>query len=189
MSSTATPKPSLYRSLFNPFLHIAGGTALLAGWTAMLLASIVSYFSKAHFDGAIDIHFGAGGKYGIFLMEQFIAWTSVTAVFYIIGIAFSKSKIRLIDVAGTLAMARLTTLPAALIGFLPVYPVKLDDPMLALTIIITLIPGIWMIALLYNAFVVSTNIRGAKATGWFIAGLLTAELLSKVLLQYLIPLV
>ena len=123
-------------------------------------------------------------------MEQFIAWISVTAVFYLIGIAFSKSKIRLIDVAGTLAMARLTTLPAALIGFLPVYPVKLDDPtILLLTIFITLVPAIWMIALMYNAFVVSTNIRGAKATAWFIAGLLIAELLSKVLLQYLIPLI
>jgi hypothetical protein len=189
MNSIKTEKPNYYKWLFNPFFYIAGEKSLLIGWVAMLLASVVSYFSKTHFDGAIDIHFGAGGKYTFFLMEQFIAWFSLSAVFFGVGFIFSKSKVRLIDVAGTMAMARVITLPVAFMGFLPVYPVNLDDQiMLVVGIVTTLVPAIWMIALMFNAFVVSTNIRGAKATACFIAGLIAAEILSKVLLHYLIPL-
>ena len=188
MNSIRTERPNQYKWLFNPFLYIAGAKALLIGWIAMLLASVVAYFSKTHFDGAIDIHFGAGGNYSFFLAEQFIAWISLSMLFYPIGLIFSKSKIRLIDVAGTMAMARVITLPVSFMGFLPIYPVNLDDPtILILSIIVTLVPAIWMIALMFNAFVVSTNIRGAKATACFTTGLISAEILSKVLLHYLIP--
>lgn len=190
MDSIRVEKPATYKWLFNPFRYIAGGKALLIGLISMFLASVVSYFSKTHFDGAIDIHFGAGGSYSIFLLEQCVAWISLTGLFYLIGLIFSKSKIRFIDVAGTIAMARVITLPVAFMGFLPIYPVNLNDQiMLLLSVIVTLVPAIWMITLMFNAFLVSTNIRGVQATACFIAGLLAAEILSKVLLHYLIPFV
>ncbi|TDE13672.1 hypothetical protein [Dyadobacter psychrotolerans] len=177
---------NLSKWLFNPFIYIAGEQALLIGWAAMLAASVVSYFSKTHFDGAIDIHFGASGKYLWFLGEQFIAWFSVVAVFYPVGLIFSKSRIRLIDVAGTMAMARIITLPVALMGFLPIYPVSLDNPVkLLLSAVFTMIPAIWMIALMFNAFSISTNIKQGKAVACFTGGLLAAEILSKVLIFYL----
>jgi len=177
---------NLSKWLFNPFIYVAGEKALFIGLAAMLAASVVSYFSKTHFDGAIDIHFGASGKYLWFLGEQLIAWLSVVAVFYPLGLIFSKSRIRLIDVAGTLAMARVVTLPVALMGFLPIYPVSLDNPVkLMLSVILTIIPAIWMIALMFNAFSISTNIKQGKAVACFIGGLLVAEILSKTLIFYL----
>lgn len=41
---------------------------------------------------------------------------------------------------------------------------------------------VWMIILMYKAFSVSCNLRGAKAIGMFILGLLLAEILSKILI-------
>jgi hypothetical protein len=179
---------NLSKWLFNPFIYVAGEQALFIGWAGMLAASVVSYFSKTHFDGAIDIHFGASGKYLWFLGEQLIAWFSVVVVLYPLGLIFSKSRIRLIDVAGTLAMARVVTLPVALMGFLPIYPVNLDNPVkLMLSVVLTIIPAIWMVALMFNAFSVSANIRQGKAVACFIVGILIAEILSKTLIFYLFP--
>lgn len=184
MNNTKAQTPNKW--LFNPFIYIAGKQALFIGWAAMLAATFVAWLSHTHFDGAIDIHFGSPAKYIFYLFEQFVAWSSTTIIFYVIGIVFSKSRIRLIDIAGTVSMARAITLPIAILGFLPIFPVNLESPFkLALAAIPAIIFGVWMVALLFNAFVVSTNIRGNKAVVCFIAGLLAAEILSKILIYFL----
>jgi hypothetical protein len=50
----------------------------------------------------------------------------------------------------------------------------------------TLLLLCWMVALMYQSFCVSCNVRGGKAIGVFIAGLLIAEVISKLAL---VPLV
>jgi hypothetical protein len=50
-----------------------------------------------------------------------------------------------------------------------------------------LIPfGIWMIALMYNAYTVSCHLKGARAVISFIVALLVAEIVSKVILIFLL---
>jgi len=179
---------NLNKWLFNPFIYIAGEQALFVGWVVMLLASGIASFSKTHFDGALDVHFGAETAFLISLLEQFVAWLSVTTVFYFFALVFSKSKIRFIDIAGTMALARVITLIFAILGFLPIWNVSLDNPIMLLPgALLTLLPAIWMIALMFNAFSVSANIRASKAVICFILGLLSAEILSKVCLNYLMP--
>ena len=46
-------------------------------------------------------------------------------------------------------------------------------------IVLTLI---WMVTLMYKAYAISCNLKGAKAIGSFIAGLIAAEVVSKLLL-------
>jgi hypothetical protein len=41
--------------------------------------------------------------------------------------------------------------------------------------------SIWMIALMYNAFRISCNIKDSKAVGGFIAGLLISEVVSAII--------
>ena len=177
---------NLNKWLFNPFIYIAGEQALFIGWIAMLLASGIAGFSKTHFDGALDVHFGAHAPFVTSLIEQCVAWLSVTVVLYLLALIFSKSRIRFIDVAGTIALARAVTLIFAVLGFLPIW--DLNKPVwLILGAFLLLLPIIWMIALMYNAFSVSANIRGSKGVICFIIGLLAAEVLSKVCLHYLMP--
>ena len=46
----------------------------------------------------------------------------------------------------------------------------------------------WEVALMYKSYSVSCNVKGGKAIGTFIAGLLLAEILSKSALYWLLKL-
>jgi hypothetical protein len=130
--------------------------------------------------------------------EQFINWAVLVIVFFIAGKTFSRSSIRLIDVAGTIAMARWVLLLAALAGFgvdinvinkmsklPPQEMVQLIDARLIITSSTQLLMLVWMIALLYNAICVSCNLKGGKATAIFIVGLAMAEIITKIIFHYL----
>lgn len=174
--------------LFNPFRYVAGARALIYGWAAMLLTSVVAWLSGVHFDGVIDAHIGRRGSWGMYAVEGVIDWLAVTLVFYASGRMLSSSAIRLIDVAGTMALARYPMFFAAWVGFLPVSEVKsLSDigPVFWVVTAVFIVTSIWMIALMFNAFRVSCNVKGGQAVGGFIAGLLIAEVLSKLALYSL----
>ncbi|MDR2955993.1 MAG: hypothetical protein LBV43_13030 [Prevotella sp.] len=189
--------------LFNPFKYIAGVKALIAGWGIILLLSFLAYMSKTHFDGAIDIHYAcldSQTPYYIHLLYQVIGWGSLTIVMYITArIATKSTNIRLIDIAGTLALSQTPLLLAALLGFLPQSHIcfgdlesinlpllmeTLNENIISLSIIgfIIIIISIWSIVLKYNAYSVSTNIKGITGGISFAIALIIAEIISKVIL-------
>jgi len=182
--------------LFNPFVYIAGAKALFAGWGAMLVTAIICSFSHTHFDGVIDGHTGRITTILTYFTEPLIDWACLVMVFYVACLIFSRSAVRFIDVAGTTALARWPLVFYAIIGFglgLPPGVTGSSDVnallhsitwTLILFSIIGLIFIIWMVALLYNAFSVSGNIKGGKATGVFIAALIVAEVLSKIIFHF-----
>ena len=174
--------------LFNPFLKIAGTKALIYGWLIILLTVVIAYFSFCHFDGAIDAHGGAKASWCVYLIEPFIAWISVTSFLYLTGILFSRSKIRFSDVAGTLALARFPMFFVALLYFGPMPNVEELDKINFVTVlnmIAILICTIWMIALYFNAYVISCNVKKGKAIWTFIVGLIVAEIISKIIFYQL----
>ncbi len=181
--------------LFDPFVYIAGGKALLLGSLAMALTAVIGYFSHSHCDGAIDLHFGARSPLWVYFGEQLINWLSITVIFFLSGKYFSISSPRLIDVAGTVALARWPMIFSVIIGFgvqmTPPRGATVQELMAAITpltvvcSLLSLVFVIWMIALLYNAFAISCNFKGSRGIGLFITSLLLAEILSKMLLQLL----
>ena len=44
--------------LFNPFVYIAGGKALVLGLLTILVAGFLGSLSTTHFDGVLDTHTG-----------------------------------------------------------------------------------------------------------------------------------
>ena len=55
------------------------------------------------------------------------------------------------------------------------------DALVFFAVIVAMIPFVcWTVALMYKSFSVSCNVKGGKAIGTFIAGLLAAEVLSKI---------
>ncbi|MBC9932210.1 YIP1 family protein [Chitinophaga qingshengii] len=176
--------------LFRPFTYIAGGKALLTGWLIMLFTSVVAYFSKTHFDGAIDAHSSfLTLPYFVYLLETLIAWGSVVICCYTAAVIFARTSFRFIDLAGTTALARTPMLGFALLNFIvpPVTNISDVTPMMLALSLAGLPFLIWTLILLYQAFSVSTNMKGNKAILIFIGSLLVAEALSKVLLHYLFP--
>ncbi|WP_069658126.1 YIP1 family protein [Arcticibacter eurypsychrophilus] len=174
--------------LFNPFTYIAGLKALVIGFIFMAITLVASFYSSTHFDGAIDAHIGLQAPLSMFALEQLIAWGCVVLIFFIAGLILSKSKFRFIDIAGTVALSRAPMLLVAIIGFIPllhnIQPGHISNAVIAVGIIV-LLPVIWMIALLFNGFIISVNVKGTKAIIGFIIALILAEILS-VSLNHLI---
>jgi hypothetical protein len=187
--------------LLNPFEYIAGAHALFIGWGVMALTAIIGYYSHTHFDGVIDIHIGRISPMQVYFLEQLADWGCLVLLLYPAALFFSNSKIRFIDIAGTLALARWVMVFPAIMSFgakpfpapFPKFHTPGETMKFMSTYTTTIVLGVlmipftvWMIALMYNAFKVSSNIKGGKATGIFIAGIFTAEIVAFLVIHQFI---
>lgn len=192
--------------LFQPFVFVAGGGALVAGLVIMLLTGWLGWLSGTHFDGVLDAHIGWGGPLWFALAEGVANWLCMTVPALVAGKLLSKSAFRMIDLAGTQALARwpmllisLACLPDAVGRFskrlaetvlkpTPELPALDGDAVVFLmTLVLMLACTVWMVALMYQSFSISCNVRGGKAVGTFVVVLLLAETLSKVVLLQMRP--
>lgn len=194
--------------LFTPFRFIAGRSALICGIFIIALLSVLGYLSNTYFDGIIDIHIGCPDMtypYIVHAFFQLLTWVLLTVVFYITARIVTKTSVRIIDIAGTMALAQTPLLFAALVGFIPALHVCLgdidtinlgqmmetiEDNIIPLIIagIIFFIFCVWSILLRYNAYSVSANVKGAKGIISFIIALFICEVLSKLLIYFILPL-
>jgi hypothetical protein len=165
----------------------------------MLITAIVCLFGKLHLDGVIDVHQDRETPSYFYFIEPLIDWFLLALPLYIIGSNLSISKIRFIDIAGTTALARYPIFFVVILTM--VFPSHTNDPqkfineiqnnpgMLLQIILLGLLilPFIvWMTALMFNAFSISANLKGPKAVWSFVASILIAEILSKVIFSLLI---
>ncbi len=192
---------SLKQWLFNPFKFVAGPQALFLGVIIILVVSLLGSFSNTHFDGVLDVHTGMEAPGWLFFAENLINWVSMVLLLTLSALIVSRSNWRFIDIAGTQALSRwptlitaLVMLPAAVRRFgeyliskagqngeaVTVNPA--DAAIFAIAAIISLLMIIWMVTLMYKAYSVSCNIKGAKAIITFILSLILAEIASKVLI-------
>jgi hypothetical protein len=188
----------LIQWLFNPFRFIAGFQSLLIGLAIILISGFVGSFSNTHFDGVLDVHTGAAAPMWFFLAEGLIDWISMALPLFVFGLIVSRSSFRMIDVLGTQALARWPYLIAA-IALLPdanrrvleyitlqimqaasTTTINTEDVFIfGFAMIVVILMLIWMVALMYQAYAVSCNIKGARAVVTFIVSVILAEVLSK----------
>lgn len=189
--------------LYNPFERYSENQLILTGIIGLLIGSALAYFFQARFDGVIDLHFSSNGSV---LWEPFVDNIFVVSCGFIFLAIIGKvlyKKTRLIDIMATCLVARcpLYILPLLNINNItfessekllvliqdPHHPIPIDA--LVITILFGLISIlflIWMIALLYNGFKVSTNGKGRNLIVGFVLSLIMAEVLSKIIF-YLYP--
>lgn len=182
--------------LFNPFRKIAGFKALILGIAIMTLSAVIAYFSHCHFDGIIDVHIWVEKSIALYFIEFLIDWGAVVILFYLAGKMLSHAHFRFLDIAGTAALARFPCFFVALIAFgipemkpadfqnLQTVPLKKLIELIAAGLL-TVVFIIWVIALLYQAFKISCNLKGRRAVWGFIVALLIAEILSEIIFHYL----
>jgi len=172
--------------LINPFERIAGWQALFIGLVVMALTAVVGKINQITFDGVLDVHvLGTFSFWASFTMQA-VNFITLFLTMWLAGTFFSKSKLRAIDVAGTMALARTPMLLMAIICFFPVVPADLYDiPRLVVFALCCTLIIIWMIGLMYNAYAVSCNMKGGRAILSFIGALFIAEVVSKLVLFFL----
>jgi len=177
----------------NPFKYIAGFKSLAIGVIVFTVAIYIGVLNKVHFDGVIDIHAGAKAPLWFFFAEAYVSWFIFSLFLYVGSLIISKSKIRIIDIFGTQALAKVPLIFISVICFIPVFHFNYNgipkiDVWLLTFGLITILFSIWIIALMYNAYSTSANIKGSKAIISFIVVLLISEVLVKVfLIKYLTP--
>jgi hypothetical protein len=199
MMKTSAKKTGLAGWLFNPFTYIAGWQSLLLGLIAILAAGLIGSFTQSHFDGVLDLHTGSPAPLWLFFFEGLIAWLALGTVLLIFGKIISNTRFRPLDLLGTQAMARWPTIIAAIATWPDavrkvglhitdtVRGIPVTTPLTSMDIVafvafalITLLVTCWFVALSYRSFSVSCNVKGGKAIGFFVAGILIAEIFSKI---------
>jgi hypothetical protein len=187
--------------LFRPFVYIAGLQSLLIGIAGILLAGLLGYLSNSHFDGVLDFHTGRPAALHLFLLEGLVDWLALSVVLLVAGKLVSRTAFRAVDLLGTQAMARWPTLLVAATSLAPQYQRLLaglvaqlggpagqvairpaDIGVGGLALLLMLLCIVWMVALMYQAYSLCCNVRGAKGAGSFVLALLAAEAISKVAL-------
>jgi len=193
--------------LFRPFTFVAGTKALIYGIIVLLILSIMGYLSNTHFDGIIDIHLGeqnASTPYILHAFYQLSTWLILTIIFYITARITSKSETRLIDIAGTMALSQVPLIFASLTGFMSLFHISLGDintmtigamtdalkeniiPLM-IGAVVFMVFSIWSVILKYNAYSVSSNLKGPKAWISFGLALFVCEVISKIVIYLIAP--
>ena len=192
------------KSLWNPFVYIAGERALLLGLGIITLSAFIGYLNNAWLDGILDLHFGPAAPFYWHLGMGLINWLSVLIILAPLAYILSDTRIRFVDLAGTMALARFPMLIAVLTGFFKA-PVRVSQDVLynylaigepvnvtifdyiltlvLVTVMILMI--IWQVALLFNAYKLCANLKGSRAGISFTVGFIAAYILSKVLIAWL----
>ncbi len=181
----------MLKKLTNPFTYIAGSKALLYGLLAIIASSLIGHFSNTHFTGILSIKMCPSLPLSYFMMQGFINWLILSGLLYLAAILLSKSSVRIIDIFGTLALSRAPYVLAALTGFSksmqkfglylvwtylkqgePVEITSLEKGIAIFWLVFNLLMTIWYVALMFNAYKVSTNLKDAKLILSFIVVLI-----------------
>ncbi len=195
--------------LFTPFKFIAGSKALFIGIVILIALSILGYLGNVHFGGIISTSIADSSSQSPYILHaiyQLSAWGSMTLVFYITARIVSKTAVRLIDIAGTMAVSQAPFILVALLGLFPEVHLNIGDPntanineimqvvkdniaMIFMISIISILVMIWSIGLKYNAYSVSANIKGVIGGVSFTIGIIICEILSRIINYMVINLI
>ena len=188
-----TDNKKLSTWVFNPFLFVGGERILLIGLIIAAVHIPIGYFLNVRFDGAIDMHL-VPTDVGLLtpVIDVLIAWLSMAGCMFAAAKIF-QSPMRLIDIAGAVLVARIPLL-------LSIGPVLLLEPdfqsieellnlqgselyQLAALSVISLLFLIWFFVLLFNAFKINSNLKGARLWVGFIGSAIIAEIISIMIQQ------
>lgn len=180
--------------LINPFTRIAGWKAFLLGIVIVCITVVVGRYTNVHFPGALDIKLATGITLKSAFFVQTIGLLSLVLLLYIAALIFAKGT-RFQDILGTVTLSRYPLLLIAIAGamvsessisgLIDVLQGKavfgVSEYLGFIVCSLLMIPiVIWQLILMYNAFSVSTGMKGSKCILIYICAILVAEAVSIV---------
>ncbi|MCS2955097.1 MAG: hypothetical protein ACLT4H_17165 [Bacteroides thetaiotaomicron] len=186
--------------IVNPFIRIAGGQALIWGFLGLIVSTLLCWISGYHYHGLL--HFGPAPNpaWWCYLAEHLIVWLIPALLFCLGGLFLSHSRIRVIDVLGTVLFAQLPLLGMNLISLLPAMRMMsqmnmnmspeemLAQPYFILAMILTLLGLPFLILTLiwmFNALKVSCNLKQWKLWTVALIGIIGGDVLCRFLIGWL----
>ena len=191
--------------VYNPFKKIAGWKAFSIGIVILCLATVIGYFGNTVFYG-ISVKSVSSITWSKAFSLQVIGLAIYVAVMLITALLFAK-RFRFQDILGTVTLAKYPLVLAAIMFLaLSNWLNKLnsmlfsavniqeimelfnkftiaDYSLLLLLTIVSILMLVWTIALLFNAFRVSTNLKGSKCALLFIAVIFISEIIIHIIIM------
>ena len=185
--------------LLNPFHYLAGGPALAWGLACIVLTAWLGGVFDYRYTGTLSFQLSTPAPIWLAITQGLTAWIVPSALLYLAGRGLSRSRVRLIDVFGTQALARAPGLLVALIVISPPFRDLTTSliaqgasdfsvaQLTALTAIgtVMVLLLVWIVLLMYRAFAVSCNVAGGWAIGAFIAAIAVGEVATGATGQFL----
>ncbi len=188
-----------WKNFISPFGKVAGAKALLWGLAGMAVSAALSVVSGWHAHGLL--HFGAApnNAWWVHIAEYAIIWLVPSAIVYSLGAALSKSRIRPIDVAGTVLFAQIPLAAMNMTYLLPgmenlltvADPASLQldalkaamaTPSVIVAVVITVAAIVLMLVWLFNAAKVSCNLKGWQLWTVYLAGVAGGDAVCRLLI-------
>ena len=186
-----------WKWVYNPFEKMAGWNAFGIGIVILSVATVGGYFGNMVFYG-LSAKIVPNITWSMAFSLQSLGLAVLVAVMFVTALLFAK-HVRFQDILGTLTLAKY---PLLLMFFLSLAFGKsissidvnglLNGDFSSLNIvslftfsIIAIILLVWEIALMCNAFKVSTNLKGVKCAVLFTAALLASEIITIVLVFFI----
>ncbi|WP_298222900.1 hypothetical protein [Flavobacterium sp.] len=188
--------------LLNPFEKHSDQKLLIIGAFSILVGATLGSFFNARFDGVFDLHFVEKATFLSSLTDILISVLSACLLLFLTG-KYANPKTRLIDIFNTCSIAKIPFYVLTVFNIndwiyhgsiqlvesvLKHKPEALDMSQLIpilLFSLVTLLALVLAVILLYNGYKVATNAKGIKNTVLFVAALLIAEVVSKMILSTL----
>jgi len=183
-----------WKWVYNPFEKIAGWQAFGIGILILAATTVVGFFGSHTLFFPFQVKFGGfHATWNMAFAVQALSLAVTVILMYVTALFFAK-HVRFQDILGTVTLAKYPLLLMAFLMWLickpliyfaasigmPGEPALHDYSQLLLIVgfgIIALIMMVWTIALLYNAFKVSANLKGVKCALLFTAILLVSDFL------------
>lgn len=170
--------------LFNPFSRITGLKALVWGEFFVIALTALFVVSNVAQDGFMHFTILNCPAWKILVMNH-LSWMIFAALLYLGGCAFPRTKVRIIDLFGSICFSQLLLIPMNAFFYIPTWRDSILDTLTALTTgampdstqtaLLTAM-GVWSLVWLilyiiwsYNAFATSCNVRGTRAIVKYIA--------------------
>lgn len=176
----------MHKVLTNPFERIAGGRAFAIGFVGVALTAFIAYVSGTHSIGLFNLHFAKGAPFWVFALEQFLSWGVLVLIAFPVTAVLSKSKIRIIDFMGTFLLAHLPLILAPTLRLIPWFrSFSIFSVEMFVIVGVHLFTLIWVITLLFNAYKISSNLKGNRLIFSFILSLVSSEIVVFLILYFL----
>jgi len=194
-----------WKWVYNPFEQFAGWKAFGIGVIILCIATVIGYFGNTVFYG-ISIKIVSSVTWGKVFLLQGLGLAVTVAVIWTIALLSAKN-VRFQDILGTVTLAKYPLiLPAIMFlafskrlneitdiimsaaniqEILEITSILtvMDYALFVVIAIVSILILVWTIALLFNAFRVSTNLKGTKCALLFVAIMLISEILLQVIIS------
>ncbi len=186
--------------LFKPFERYQESHLLSVGIMALILGSFVGSVLNARFDGVLDLHFGLAVSFYTVLMDNVINVISLFIPLFIVG-KIINTQTRFIDLMNVILISRIPYFLLPLLNISGVITKATQDLMPLVDnpfgtdqismdtyfivtgfAVVSIGAMVWAIALLYQGFKVSVNLKNKIHIIWLGLAILVAEIISKLLI-------